>query len=99
MSWCTKVVGVGSILSDYRIHEQSTLHSSARQAQKDLLEWWGLFEEGKIEVPPEILGRYRAGLFKRIVAAFLQDVWMNQIEYAQVWQNFMGKTFKKYPYL
>lgn len=100
-SWTTKVNEIALNLATYRIHQASTVNNNLAvdKTRQDLYKWWYLLESKEIEVPPEILPTYRAALFRKIIHAFIQDLWRHQSTYIPKWIDLIHDVLAKYPYL
>lgn len=100
IGWEAKVIGIPDIISSYRLHKDSTLHSDTdRKSQKDLLKWWQLLEDKQIFVPNHLFLAYQAGLLKRMITAFLQDLQRNDRFHVFEWIDFIDSALKAYPLL
>jgi len=100
-SWIAQVSEIATNLATYRIHQDSTLQNklATEKIRRDLSKWWDLLESKEIVVPDEILPVYRASLFRRIVHAFLHDLWGYQRQSIAQWLNLMQDAIDKYPCL
>jgi|688.fasta_scaffold67636_5 glycosyltransferase involved in cell wall biosynthesis len=100
IGWEAKVIGIPDILSSYRLHNDSTLHSdNNRKSQKDLIRWWQLIESQQIYIPEHLLLIYQAGLLKRTITAFLQDLQRNDHLHTFEWIDFLQQILNEYPHL
>jgi glycosyltransferase involved in cell wall biosynthesis len=100
IAWATKIIGLPSILSAYRVHSSSTFRSEdwLDASTQDLIKWWDLFEHDAIAVPQEFIDVYRTFLFKKIITQFLIDLYSKSYTRLGVqWISFLQKILSKYP--